>query len=451
MILAEHGLRVAVVERGEGLGGTCLFEGCIPSKIFLESAHRLEDIRQRDEFALMGPAEVRLDLSRLQARKQAILRVRVEGARQRAEHAGLNIVRGHGQLLDPHTIEVITSGEERRRLQGRYLLLAPGSETSRPPIPGVEAPGLWTSEDALASEELPDSLVIVGGGYIGCELAAFFAAVGTRVTMVEMLPRLLETEDPLAAAAVQSSLVRRGVAVHTGSRVERISRNGAGWKIRFTGADGGPGSAAAARVLLAVGRRPRTAELAWDRAGLSLGRRGEVPVNRFYQTSVPHIYVTGDANGQVMLAHAATRQSEIAAWHMLGTERQVDPLVIPHVIFTEPEVASVGLDSRACADDRALAAFRYPYAADARARIVGDAAGFVQLVWKPETHELRGVQVVGTGAGELLAEATNVLRRGGLVDELTETVHSHPTLGEVVAEAAAAALAGQGPRADEAP
>lgn len=445
LLLAGHGQRVALVEAGEGLGGTCLFEGCIPSKIFLESARRLADLSRLGEFALEGAADARIDLPRLQARKRAILQVRVDGAQVHAVGAGLTLVRGRAQLLDPHTVGVQTADGVERRLQGRVLLLAPGSETARPAVPGADDPELWTSADALRAEQVPPSMVIVGGGYIGCELASFFAAAGTRVTLIELLPHLLESEDPGAAAAVAQRLVQRGVTVDTDTRLQRIERAGSEWRVVLAPARGPESTLTVSKVLLAAGRRARTRELAWDKAGIILGSRGEVPVNRFYQTQVPHIYAPGDVNAQVMLAHAATRQSEIAAWHILGEAHPLVPLAIPHVIFTDPEVASVGEDRRALARDPSLVASRFPYAGDARAHIMGDTTGFVQLIWRPVSHELRGLQVVGLEAGELLAEATGILRRGGRIDELVETIHAHPTLGEVVAEAAAAALAEKRP------
>jgi dihydrolipoamide dehydrogenase len=208
------------------------------------------------------------------------------------------------------------------------------------------------------------------------------------------------------------------------------------WELNYQDSEGNFHNLESQRVLMAVGRKPNTSGLSFDKAGLSLGTHGEVPVNDFYQTQVPHIYAPGDANGRIMLAHAATRQAQLAALHLLGRVTSPTPLVVPHVIFTAPEIAAVGADSRSLTEHPQWRLVRWNYAQDARARIVGDLSGFAQLVWDPTSRELKGLQVMGKGAGEMVEEATYVLTHQGTVDSMVQTIHPHPTLNEVVSELA---------------
>ncbi|RIV23190.1 NAD(P)/FAD-dependent oxidoreductase [Alicyclobacillaceae bacterium I2511] len=438
-LLARAGKKVAIIEQGEGLGGTCLFEGCIPSKIFLETASRLHALTQDAEFGITGAQCEGIDLPRLRQRKAEILAARVQGANQSCSHLGITMIHGTADFASPHVLRVHRTGLEDLLVEADFLLVSPGSTSSTLHIVGAEDPQIWTSADALRMDLIPSTLTIIGGGYIGCELATLFSRFGTKVHILEAAPRLLLTEDPGISQTLAQFWQQQnaGIAVDLNVDIQAIRHISEDrWELNYQDSEGNFHNLESQRVLMAVGRKPNTSGLSFDKAGLSLGTHGEVPVNDFYQTQVPHIYAPGDANGRIMLAHAATRQAQLAALHLLGRVTSPTPLVVPHVIFTAPEIAAVGADSRSLTEHPQWRLVRWNYAQDARARIVGDLSGFAQLVWDPTSRELKGLQVMGKGAGEMVEEATYVLTHQGTVDSMVQTIHPHPTLNEVVSELA---------------
>jgi len=443
--LAARGQRVAIVEQGSGLGGTCLFEGCIPSKIFLESARRAREAAEGASFGLVGSPPTGWDLAAVRRRKVEILAERAAGAQKVCDTLGITVIAGTADVEDAHHVTVAAGGSAPHRLETRAMILAPGSRSRPLEVPGGDGPGIWTSREALDLVEVPPRLCIIGGGYIGMELATLYQTLGSHVTILEAGPRVLPSEDPLIVDHLLKTWRQWQVPAQIETRVtvDRIEALGSpdGRKVvHYTTPDAGPQRLEVDRVLVAVGRVPNTGGLSWSRIGLSLGPDGAVPVNQYYQTAVPHIYAPGDVNGQVLLAHAATRQSLIAAQHWLGAPTFPPVLVVPHVIFTAPEIAAVGADSRALADHPSWQLTRWPYQQDARALILGDAEGYAQLIWDRASHEIHGLQVIGRDAGELIEEVTYVITHGGTVDELVASIHPHPTLNEAISELASAAL-----------
>ncbi|AUW92717.1 dihydrolipoyl dehydrogenase [Sulfobacillus thermotolerans] len=444
-LLAQKGQKVAIVEKGAGLGGTCLFEGCIPSKIFLESAARIRAIGVDVAFGVQGAHFDSINLDRIRARKQEILAKRAGGAQVACDKLGITVIQGVADLLDPHHVTVQTANHETILLEAKTLVIAPGSVSRPLEVPGADNEGLWTSQEALELAEIPKSLCIIGGGYIGMELATLYHALGSQVHILEAGPRILLTEDPGIADHLVQTWQKTGVSIpiETGITLDAIESTGKALghqRVHYRAANGEVRILEADRVLIAVGRAPATSHLHWDRVGITLGARKEVPVNEFYQTVVPSIYAPGDVNGEVMLAHAATRQSLIAAQHILGRTTVPNALVVPHVVFTDPEIAAVGADSRDLAAHPQWAMTSWPYRQDARALIMGDAEGFAQMIWDQKTHALLGLQVIGAEAGELIEEATYIITHHGTLESLVESIHPHPTLNEVVSELAAHAL-----------
>jgi dihydrolipoamide dehydrogenase len=443
-LLAAHGRRVAIIEQGAGLGGTCLFEGCIPSKIYLETAARLRAMRENDAFGIVGDTRPQVNLARLRERKAEILAKRVAGANQTCAALGITVFHGVADIVDAHHVRVTDGGQTPIVLEAQTLIVSPGSVPKTLNVPGADADDIWTSADALELSEVPKRLCIIGGGYIGVELATLYQSVGSQVQLLEMAPRILESEDPLVAAHVIDLWKTQsfGVSVETGVTVSRIADagNGGAKRVDYRTASGAEARCEADRVLIAVGRAPHTAQISWANAGITLGAHGEVPVNEFYQTVTPNVYAPGDVNGQIMLAHAATRQSLIAAQHILGLSTFSCDLVVPHVVFSFPEIAAVGADSRALADHPDWRLTRWSYGQDARALIVGDTFGYAQLIWDRVTHRIQGLQVVGTGAGELVEEATSVITQHGTLESLVAAIHPHPTLSEIISEVATQAL-----------
>ncbi|WP_298208330.1 NAD(P)/FAD-dependent oxidoreductase [Ferrimicrobium sp.] len=442
--LAAHGKRVAIIEQGLGLGGTCLFEGCIPSKIYLETAGRLRAIREGAQFGIVGADYTGLDLARLRERKARILSQRVIGASKSSEALGITVLQGVADIIDSRHVSFAAAGQDPVTLEAETLIISPGSVSRELNVPGANGLGVWTSAEALAFSEIPERLCIIGGGYIGIELATMYRSFGSHVHILEEAPRILLTEDPLVVTHLTESWqkVDFGVTIETSISLTRIDDAGGaeGHKVvYYQTAAGLSATLEADRVLIAVGREPNTAGLQWSQAGITLGKRGEVPVNSYYQTSVANIYAPGDVNGHVMLAHAATRQSLICAQHILGLETFPRDLIVPHVVFSSPEIAAVGVDSRALVAHPNFRLTRWRYAQDARALIVGDELGYAQLIWDQETHEVRGLQVVGADAGELVEEVTYLITHHGTVESLAVAIHPHPTLSEVISELAMAA------------
>ncbi|EGD52155.1 dihydrolipoamide dehydrogenase [Thermoanaerobacter ethanolicus JW 200] len=437
-MLAKKGLKVALVEKGVGLGGTCLFEGCIPSKIYIETATRYSEIKNSSKFGItLSYDNISVDFGALKERKEAILKARVERAEKIAKMNKLDIYYGVAQITDKNSVEVDTRDEKVKLLFDK-LIIATGSETVKPPISGINLPGVIFSEDIFKLEAKPDSIAIIGGGYIGVEIASMFARVDTKVIIIEALPRILATEDVSISEAVTEGLKNVNVDMYTDAKVSVIEKEGELLKVNYK-QNGEDKTVQAEKVLVAVGRRPRTKELNLDVLNIKLGNHGEIPVNEYMQTENINVYATGDVNGRIMLAHAATRESIIAAKAILGEKVPMTYNAIPHAIFSEPEAASVGIDTTK-AHELGYKVVRYSYAEDARALIVGDKKGFVQIIADPKTHKLYGMQIVGKGAGELIAEATQVIRMNGKVEDITATIHTHPTLSEIIAEAAEKAL-----------
>ncbi|PSR32076.1 MAG: dihydrolipoyl dehydrogenase [Sulfobacillus benefaciens] len=440
-VLARHNKHVAIIEQGDGLGGTCLFEGCIPSKIFLETAHRIRLMQAGSQFGIVNPTYQGVDLPILRDRKRQILDIRVHGAQTACDRLGITVIKGQADFVDPHHLVVRTANEPDLLVEAEYILAAPGSSSRPLAIPGADSVGVWSSAEALQLSDIPESLCIIGGGYIGVELATLYHALGSRVHILEMAPRLLLTEDPIVAQHLMSAWTQAAspVVVETGVNISHIDEINGQWQVHYTGSQHQEVLLEVDRVLVAVGRVPNTQGLSWAKAGITLGSRGEVPVNEYYQTIVPHVYAPGDANGQMMLAHAATRQSQIAAQHILGVQTFATTMTVPHVIFSHPEIAAVGADSRALAEHPNWKLTTWPYRQDARALIVGDASGFAQIIWDEDTHQIKGLQIIGDGAGELVDELTDVIAHGGTLETVVETIHPHPTMNEVVSELVAAA------------
>ncbi|WP_279625635.1 dihydrolipoyl dehydrogenase family protein [Thermoanaerobacter wiegelii] len=328
--------------------------------------------------------------------------------------------------------------DEKVKLLFDKLIIATGSETVKPPILGIDLQGVIFSEDIFKLEAKPASIVIIGGGYIGVEIASMFARVDTKVTIIEALPRILTSEDVSISKAVTEELKNDNVNIYTDAKVSAIEKEGEILKVNYI-QNGENKTVQAEKILIAVGRRPRTKELNLDELNIKLGNHGGIPVNEYMQTENINVYATGDVNGRIMLAHAATRESIIAAKAILGEKVPMTYNAIPHAIFSEPEAASVGIDSTK-AQELGYKIVRYSYEEDARALIVGDKKGFVQIIADPKTHKLYGMQIVGKGAGELIAEATQVIRMNGRIEDIMAIIHTHPTLSEVIAEAVEKAL-----------
>ncbi|MGC9163258.1 MAG: dihydrolipoyl dehydrogenase family protein [Thiomonas sp.] len=437
MALAQAGKRVLLVEAGRGLGGTCLFEGCIPSKIFRETAARRNALAHAAEFGLLtaGSAPA-VDWAQVQARKHAILSGRAQGALAKAKTLPtLEVVFGRARLTGPRSALVESTGQ-RRSVRFDAAILATGSVSTRLSIPGADGPGVLDSSSLIEIGFVPQSLALIGGGPIGVEMAQIFSMLGSRVTLLEAAPRILGPVDAALADLLAQRLAAGGIDVHTGVAVQGIEGGEAMHIVRFS--HGGQLQQVQAQVVAIVaGRHPNVDGLGLETTRVLFDAHG-VKVDATLQTDEPGIYATGDLVGQPMFAHWATAQALSVARHLLGAPPDFPrPEHNSAVIFSSPELGMVGLTedaARAAGLDVAVA--DYDYRGDARAQISGDPFGRLRLVWRRDDQRIVGVHVLVEGAADLMGEAALAVRFGLTIDQLAAAIHPHPTLTEAFGLAA---------------
>ncbi len=433
MALAAEGRRVRLVEKGTGLGGTCLFEGCIPSKILHESARRLLAIRSAAEFGLRVPAgEIGIDWNAIMERKATILNRRAEGALQRARRIpSLSVQFGNVTLLGPHLARIIPHDGKPEDVEFSNAIIATGSVPNLLPITGGDLPQVITSEQLLEIEHLPKHLVVIGAGPIGVEMAQIFAAFGTAVTLLEAGPRILAPVDEESAIALQTHVRRQGIVLELGAQVLRISGDGNGVRVEYRDAAGAQHTASAEYVLAATGRSPNVGSLGLEHTAVHFDRHG-VKVDGKLETDEPGIYAAGDVVGQPMFAHWATAQALALAGHLLGRPtRFPEPATNSAVIFSIPELGIAGLtESEARRGRHTVGVARYDYHTDARAQVSGHADGLLKVIYDTTTRAVLGIHVLVEGAASLIGEGALAIRSGIPVEVLATAIHSHPTLNE---------------------
>ena len=459
---AQLGLKTALVEK-ERPGGVCLNWGCIPTKAMLRSAEVLETTRHGAEYGVLAD-NVRLDYAAVLARKDRVVKSLTDGVAGLLAASGVTVTIGHARLTGPGAVEVVGVGEAPlgpggprynappasdgapvATLEGRNLLLATGSTPALLPVPGIDLPGVVTSDGAFLLEEVPRRIVIVGASAVGAEWATMFQAFGSEVTMVELLPRLLPAEDEDIGKALARSFAKRGIKVETGRTVTGIAPAGdQAPPLRVTVADpdgGNQRQVEADVVLVGVGRRPNTAGLDLERAGVATDPRGWVEVDDRLRTSVPGVHAVGDLTGRLLLAHVASHQGLVAAGVMAGHDERMDYRAVPAATFTHPEVASVGLTEAAARDaGHDVAVGRFPFSALGRAQTFGGAEGLVKVVAERGGGQVLGVHVIGPGASDLIPEGVLAMQLEATLADIAGTIHAHPTLGEGTMEAALVAL-----------
>ena len=446
----QLGMRVAVVEKDGKYGGTCLHRGCIPTKTLLHIADVLEQARRAPGLGVVV-GEPSLDLARAQQHKQRVVDKNAKGIEFLFKKNKVVGIHGRGRLAGPYEVEV-EEGPGAGAYRARHLLLATGSVPRELPFAPTDGRQVIHSDHILELARVPASLVVLGAGAVGVEFASMYAAFGSRVTLVEMLPRVLPLEDEEVSAELARALKKRGIKVLTGTRLGAVARREGGLELRLQqegsgsgggadGQEGGEGPALETELLLvAVGRAPVSYGLGLEEVGIEL-ERGYVKVGGTMQTSLPHVYAIGDLVPTPWLAHVASAEGILAVEHMAGLPvAPIDYDRIPSCTYCDPEVASVGL-SEARARERGydVAVGKFPFGALAKAAILGKSEGFVKVVRETRYDQLLGVHVVGPHATDLIAEACVALQVESTTEELFRTIHAHPTLSEAMAEAAHAA------------
>ncbi len=432
---ARMGARVCIVEAKQ-VGGTCLNRGCIPTKALVESAAALRRARQAGEFGVEA-GEPALNYGRVRSRQDEIVARLTGGIQFLLESNKIELVRAYGRLAGPNQVELVFDGGGRtERISGDKIIVATGSEPLLPKSMGYDGSVVLSSTEMLRLEELPETLLIAGGGVIGCEFAGICAAMGVRVTLVEALPTIIPTIEEDLARRLQAILKQQGISLKTKTRILEVVRDGEGARVSLSDET----EVVADKVLIAVGRSLNTTGIGLESAGVAT-TAGAVTVNDNMETSAPGVYAVGDITGQALLAHVATAQGVAAAANALGEERTVDYGAIPNCIFTYPEIGSVGITSRE-AKERGipLKTGRSLFSANGKALCEGEADGSVKVLAAADTGRLLGIHIIGPHATELIAEGALAVRWGLTLSQFGDTVHAHPTLSEAVREAVEAAI-----------
>lgn len=448
-LAAKRGVEVVLIESAH-VGGTCLNEGCIPTKTFCKNAEVLDSLREGETFGLTD-LTYGFDFSKVIDRKNAVVEQLRSGVEGLLNNKLITLVRGKASFKDAHTVTVTPGAtpvtiEKSVEYSADHIIIATGSVSSSLPIPGADLPGILTSREILDIEKVPSSLCVIGGGVIGLEFASIFRSFGCEVTVLEYCKDILPRFDTDLAKRLKQSLSKRGISVETQAQVTSITESDAdAYTVSYT-RKGKEETVTAEKVLMAVGRRANVASLNLDDIGLEYTQRGIVTDERTMQTNIPHIYAVGDINGRMMLAHAATFQGIVALDHIMGVENQIDLSVMPAAVFTSPEAASVGLTEDECKDRgipvKCLKSF---FRANGKAVTMGETDGFCKVVVAAEPKEgaqspyqpgrVLGCHLYGPHSSDIVQEACAMISRKATLEEFQSVIHTHPTLTEVLQSA----------------
>ncbi|MGD0664240.1 MAG: dihydrolipoyl dehydrogenase [Rhabdochlamydiaceae bacterium] len=425
---SQTGKKVALIEKGD-LGGTCLNVGCIPTKTLISNAQALHTIQHAADFGI-HVGSVTIDFAKMKERKDSVIskiRKSLEGLIQ---SNSIEIIRGHASFIAPFELKV--KGTDNVIIHGEKIIIASGSEPIDVAAFPCDHEKVFNSTSILGLTTLPKTLAVIGGGYIGCEFASLYAELGVKVIVLEALPALVATQGKGISDALTAAFKKKGIDVQTGVMVEGIDRHGNGVSIRLKDKP----AIAADAVLVAIGRKVVSKDLGLEMAGVMTSDRGAISVNEKMETNVPGIYAIGDVTGLVMLAHVASHQGIIAATNATGGSATMHYDAVPAVIFTLPEIATVGLTlEQATEKGYAPSVGKFPFMALGKAQASMETDGFAQVIIDQKTGQILGAQVVGHDAASLIAEMALAIANELTVDCLTETIHAHPTLPEAWLEA----------------
>jgi dihydrolipoamide dehydrogenase len=427
---AQLGADVTLIDR-DGLGGTCLHRGCIPTKYLLKAAKEYDTVKaylKKHQQTAPPP-----DVAEMLQKKAEIISRLAGGTEGLLKQNGVRVLSGTASFEDAGSVRIEETGE---RLTASAFVVATGSENIRPPIEGIETAGVHDSDSILSIDRIPEHLCVIGGGYIGLEFAQIFQKLGSKVTVFEMMPRIMIEADAELSEAMQKILSADGIRIYTDTRVSRIGKTAQQLVVEYE-KGGGPERMEADAVLSAVGRKPRTAGLGLANAGVRVAENGAIQVNSRLASSAPGIYAVGDAAGGIMLAHKATAEGECAAVNIVERPHEMAYEVVPTVMYTHPEMASVGLtEAQARQRYGEILVGRFPMAANGRAVLSGALKGFVKVIADMETEIVVGASFICPEAGHLIAEASLAIQMEATLEEVAETIHPHPTLSEAFREAA---------------
>ncbi|MFP4015587.1 MAG: dihydrolipoyl dehydrogenase [Halanaerobiales bacterium] len=445
---AQLGARVAIVEKDKA-GGTCLNRGCIPTKTMIASTRLIEDINRADHFGI-DIQGYKVDFGKIIERKNNIVDELVQGIYFLLKKNKIDLIEGEASLLDNKVVKVVREGQSQE-YKADNIIIATGSRPFTLPQFNYDGINVVSSKEALNFEDVPEKMVIIGAGYIGCEFASIYSALGCKVVLVELMKQILPGEDRSTAKRMERLFNAKGIQVLTDSSVELVEildtmkevslREESGESIKelnnvLVHLKNGE-TIKTEKVLVAVGRVPVTDGLGLNELGINQDERGSIIVNNHLETNIPGVYAVGDVTGKVMLAHVASAQGIIAAENIMGKAKTMDYLSVPSVVFTNPELARTGISfDEARKQGYRVKKGRFPYRANGKAKAMGEETGMVTLIADEETGRILGGEVLGADASNLISEITLAVKNGLTAEELASTIHAHPTLTENIMEAA---------------
>jgi dihydrolipoamide dehydrogenase len=431
---AQKGAQVTVVESAE-VGGACLNQGCIPTKTIIASAEALERVRNAGEFGIEVSGTVSYSLEKIRERKEKVVSTQVKGIRGLFKSWGVGLIEGRGSLLSPDVVRVVQKDGTTMDVKSDKVIIAAGSRPAVLPGLAFDGADIMSSDDAVLLKRVPRSLLIIGAGVIGSEFAFIYRSFGAEVTMVEMLPRAISTEDEEMADLIEREFKKARIKLITNVKVDGVGREDGGLLVaRLSNGQ----EIRAEAVLVSVGRALNSAGLGLEDVGVAIGGRGEILVDEKMETNVAGIYAVGDVTAKNMLAHVASHQGLVAVENALGGDERMDYSVIPSGIFTMPEIGSVGLrEKQAVENGVKYRVGRFPYRALGKAHAMGAITGMVKIIADEATDKVLGVHICGAHAADLVHEGALAVRMGATAAQLGRMIHAHPTLAEAVMEAAA--------------
>jgi dihydrolipoamide dehydrogenase len=428
---AQLGADVTVIEDTE-VGGTCLNRGCIPTKALVASAEAYAKAKELDAFGIELKGEVSPNLQKIIDRKNKVIGIQVKGIRGLFKSWGVTLKEGRGTLLSPKEIEINGKNGSKEKIDADKIIIATGSRPFQIPSFVFDGKNILSSDDALKLTELPKSLLIVGAGVIGCEFACIYSELGTSVTMVEMMPRAVITEDTEISELLEKELKKKKIKLYTNIKVEKVEIKDDG--VHALLSDGK--EIITEKVLVSIGRAFNSDGIGLENAGVVKGKRNEITVNEKMETNIPDIYAIGDITGGILLAHIASTQGIVAAKNIMGHASKMDYSTVPAAIFTSPEIASVGLrENQAEEKGIKINTGHFQFRGLGKAHAMGEIAGFIKIVADKDTDKVLGMHIIGPHASDLIHEGAIAIKAGLKVRDIAGTIHAHPTLSEGIMEA----------------
>jgi dihydrolipoamide dehydrogenase len=435
-LAADLGMKVTLIDAEQNPGGVCLYRGCIPSKALLHVAAVISESQHAAQFGVEFGAP-KIDVAKLRAFKEGVVKKLTGGLGQLSKQRKVTYVQGRASFVNSTTLKVEKAGGAEEQLNFDRIIIATGSRPVAIPTLNLQSPRMLDSTGGLALTDIPKTMLVIGGGYIGLELGTVYAALGTKVSVVEMLSGLLPGADRDLVLPLHKRMQKIFAAIMLNTTVKAVKEEANGIRVTFEGAEVQEKEQVFEKVLVCVGRKPNSQIAGLDKTQVKVNQKGFIEVNKQLQTADPNIYAIGDVVGEPMLAHKASHEGRTAVEHIAGHKVAFEPNAIPAVVFTDPEIAWAGLtEAQAQAEGREVKVAKFPWGASGRAVTLDRTEGLTKLVIDPQTERILGVGLCGPGSGDMIAEGVLAIEMGANAKDLALTIHPHPTLSETIMEAA---------------